>query len=522
MNVTRRYWTIAGFGGVLAGAAVLYARPALLVGAAALGAWLLARQYAFVRALDRATDDLAIDVTPLRGRAPTDDPVPVELRASLAEPTTPSLAIEARPGVVARSPSSAERTVSIPRGEESGTTDFEVAWPVAGSFPFDPSNVSASDPHELFAASVPRSSDASVVVEPRGPTEVHVGAGGDRIAAVYGEHDTGRLGSGLDPAELREYMPGDTARQIDWKATARRGYPHVREYEVQADYTTVIFVDRRPSMQQGAAGETPLEYARHVALAICASAREFNDPLGLCLVGEEKIISYSPDGGTSQYAAIRERLRELDSGAADRAANSIEEVPTPGPAVARRRAALLAGEGTAFGRTLRPFLSSTDAHVERVATDPLFEAAKRAVATTREATRTVLFTDDTGRAETRETVKLARRNEGHVLVFLTPQVLFEPGGLADMEDAYERYVDFEEFRRELARLERVSAFEIAPGDRLEGVLAAGRNTRRREHDRDRGDRDGRDDRNRDREHETPPGEDPDRDSSSREYRSVIA
>jgi hypothetical protein len=103
-------------------------------------------------------------------------------------------------------------------------------------------------------------------------------------------------------------------------------------------------------------------------------------------------------------------------------------------------------------------------------------------------------------------VKLARRDEGEVLVFLTPQVLFEPGGLADMEDAYERYVDFEEFRRELARLERVSAFEIAPGDRLEGVLAAGRHTRSRDRDRDhdgredRGDR-GDGDRDRDRSRE---------------------
>jgi uncharacterized protein (DUF58 family) len=506
MDVTRRYWTIVGFGGVLVAAAVLFARPTLLFGAAVLGAWVLARQYAFVRALGRATDDLAIDVAPSRGRAPTDDPVAVELVASLSRPTILSLAIEARPGVVARSLPSTERTVEIPPGEEDGTADFEVSWPVAGSFAFDLSNVRASDSDGLFEASVPWPSDVSVLVEPRGPTEVHVGVGGDRIAAAYGEHDTGRLGSGLDPAELREYVPGDTARQIDWKATARRGYPHVREYEVQADHTTVLFVDRRPSLHRGTAGETPIEYARHVALAICTRARESNDPLGFTLVGEEETVSYSPDAETAQYATIRERLRKLGPRASDRSADRTERVRTPGPAVARRRAALLAGEDSPFGRTLRPFLASTESHVERVATDPLFEAARRAVATTRGATRTVLFTDDTNRAETRETVKLARRDEGEVLVFLTPQVLFEPGGLADMEDAYERYVDFEEFRRELARLERVSAFEIAPGDRLEGVLAAGRHTRSRDRDRDhdgredRGDR-GDGDRDRDRSRE---------------------
>ena len=37
--------------------------------------------------------------------------------------------------------------------------------------------------------------------------------------------------------------------------------------------------------------------------------------------------------------------------------------------------------------------------------------------------------------------------------------------------SYESYVDFEEFRRELSRLPRVTAFEVGPSDRLEAVLS---------------------------------------------------
>jgi hypothetical protein len=85
----------------------------------------------------------------------------------------------------------------------------------------------------------------------------------------------------------------------------------------------------------------------------------------------------------------------------------------------------------------------------------------------------VIFTDDTHRAEVRETVRLAQRGDNRVLVFLTPTVLFEPGGLADLEGAYDRYRSFESFRRDLARLRRVSAFEVGPGDRLDAVLSSG-------------------------------------------------
>jgi len=62
-------------------------------------------------------------------------------------------------------------------------------------------------------------------------------------------------------------------------------------------------------------------------------------------------------------------------------------------------------------------------------------------------------------------------------VFLTPSILFDPGGLVDLEAAYDRYVEFEEFRRDLARLPGVSAFEVGPGDRLDAVLATGRDRR---------------------------------------------
>lgn len=66
-----------------------------------------------------------------------------------------------------------------------------------------------------------------------------------------------------------------------------------------------------------------------------------------------------------------------------------------------------------------------------------------------------------------------------MLVFLAPTVLFEEGGLSDVGNAYERYRDFERFRRQLARLDRVSAFEMGPGDRLTTILSSGAQTQRR-------------------------------------------
>ena len=91
---------------------------------------------------------------------------------------------------------------------------------------------------------------------------------------------------------------------------------------------------------------------------------------------------------------------------------------------------------------------------------------------------TVILTDDTHRMEVREAVRAARRHSEHVLVFLAPTVLFERGGVRNVETAYEEYVDFEEFRRDIARIDGVSAFEVGPADRIEAILAETRQTRK--------------------------------------------
>lgn len=480
MRFARRYWVIAGFGSTLALLAIVLARPLLLVGSAGLGAWLLARQYAFVRALTGTLDDLTITHDTERARTPIDRDVSVSLASSSSRPAPLELRIEARPPPVASGTGVSERTVQVRAGDREGATSFRLSFPVAGSFRFAVPRVTAIDPRGLFTQEVPHGPTPSLDVEPRGPREVHVGAGGERVSAAYGEHETGRHGAGLDPAQPREYVPGDTARRIDWKTTARRGHPHVREYEIEADYTTFLLVDRRREMTVGPTGETKLDYVRHVALTLVESAREFNDPVGLAIVGDDGVLDRRPpDVGTRQYAAIRDRIQALRADEGARARTTPGSLPdAPGPAAARRRAARLRGDESAFGSTLRPFFARSDAYIERIAGDVLFETTRTALAGSRGAVRTTLFTDDAHQAETREAVKLARRGDDRVLVFLTPSVLFEAGALTDLESAYERYVAFERFRRELARLDRVSAFEIGPGDRLDAILAAGSERRR--------------------------------------------
>lgn len=470
MQLTRQGGGFIVTGVVLALLALVFEQPRLLIGAVGLGAWLLTRQYLFVRSVSKTVDDLSIEQNLTQDRIVAERETTATLSLSLPSPSELDIVAELVPPRSASGTTREERTAHLERGDSHASTVVTVEWPVAGSYEFAAPKLALTDSLGLFSESLSRGPTPTMVVEPRGPTNVHVGEGGDQLMIAYGERQSGRRDAGLDPGELREYVPGDAAGRIDWKATARMSEPYVREYEVETDRVTALVVDHRATMDEGQTGETKLDYARQVALTFVDSVREFNDPLGYYTVG---------NGGTTerrqpanQYALIKRRLRDLQPTGADSEEHAERhEIASPG--AARSAAGRLDGT-SAFETTLQPYFATATTYVERIENDPLFETAQTMHARLSGTVWTILFTDDTHRAEVRETVKLARRSGGRVLVFLTPTVLFEPGGLADLEAAYERYRSFESFRRELARLEGVSAFEVGPGDRLDAVLSSGR------------------------------------------------
>jgi uncharacterized protein (DUF58 family) len=489
MRATRRFWGVVFLATVLGSFAVLFDRPILLVGTASFAAWLLAHQYRFLARLQRTEETIEIDQTLSRDRVSTDGSTAYSLSISRADPAALSLSIEAGLPLAATA-DGVSRTVSLAPGQRDARLGLTLSWPVAGRFTCDPVTVRATDPVGLFSETLALGPTPSITVEPRRPRDVHVGEGGEEVSAVYGEHEGSRTGSGFDPAELREYIPGDSAARIDWKATARRGEPYVREYESETEHRTALLVDHRAALGIGPAGATKFDYLRHVALAFVGSARQLSDPLGCYTVGEDGLTARHPPAATGEsYARVQTTIESLrvtpadsDPGAtsAGRAGgggtHSVSHDAARDPAVAQRMAETLTGE-SAFDATLHPFFAATDAYVRRISGDPLFETIRAEIGRLEGPVWTVILTDDSHPERLREAVTVARRGENRVFVFLAPTVLFEPGGLADVEAAYDRYVAFEEFRRDIARLSGVSAFEVAPGARLDAVLASGRQQR---------------------------------------------
>lgn len=96
-----------------------------------------------------------------------------------------------------------------------------------------------------------------------------------------GEYRSTFKGTGLEFVDVREYLPGDDVRSIDWRVTARMGRPYVRKFVEERELTVILGVDASGSAHFGTRGRFKLEQAAQVAATMAFSAVRNNDKVGL-------------------------------------------------------------------------------------------------------------------------------------------------------------------------------------------------------------------------------------------------
>src|SRR3954466_16329023 len=66
-----------------------------------------------------------------------------------------------------------------------------------------------------------------------------------------GEYHSVFKGTGIAFEEVREYLPGDDIRTIDWNVTARMAHPFIKRFVEERELTVVLAVDCSGSPQFG-------------------------------------------------------------------------------------------------------------------------------------------------------------------------------------------------------------------------------------------------------------------------------
>jgi len=95
-----------------------------------------------------------------------------------------------------------------------------------------------------------------------------------------GERSRGPLGLGTDFESIREYLPDDDVRQVNWPATARVGRPMSNQYRVEQDRDVVLVVDCGRLMAAPLGDRTRLDAAVDAVAAVASVADEVGDRCG--------------------------------------------------------------------------------------------------------------------------------------------------------------------------------------------------------------------------------------------------
>jgi len=128
----------------------------------------------------------------------------------------------------------------------------------------------------------------------------------DSLAGRYASVFKGR---GMDFDRVRNYVPGDDVRTIDWNVTARTGDPHVKLFTEERELTILLMIDVSASSDFGSVVDSKRELAAEAAGVLAASAIRNRDKVGLILFSDEVELYIPPGKGRMHIMRlIRETL----------------------------------------------------------------------------------------------------------------------------------------------------------------------------------------------------------------------
>jgi uncharacterized protein (DUF58 family) len=115
-------------------------------------------------------------------------------------------------------------------------------------------------------------------------------------------------GGGMEFESLRDFVPDDELRKVDWKASARRGSLVAREYNVERSRNLVMMLDCGRVMASFDGDLTKLDHAVNAAMLLTYASVQHDDRVGLLTFADD-VIGYLPPGrGKGQMDSVVDKL----------------------------------------------------------------------------------------------------------------------------------------------------------------------------------------------------------------------
>ena len=130
-----------------------------------------------------------------------------------------------------------------------------------------------------------------------------------RTQTFMGNHVSPAQGEGIEPGDIRPFVPGDQIRHVNWRATLRLGGLHVTQHHPERNADVILIVDTLSAVGRG--GATVLDAAVRGAAALAAGYLARKDRVGLIEYGG--VLRWvRPGSGRAQLQRLLDTLIRMD------------------------------------------------------------------------------------------------------------------------------------------------------------------------------------------------------------------
>lgn len=176
-----------------------------------------------------------------------------------------------------------------------------------------PATIRNWSPTRLWVRDHVLDQESTVEVVPRAEAVKHFGLFSRVVKPMQGRFTVNRPGTGFDFFTLRQYQTGDTMRDVNWKASARKDEDLiVNQRQMETHSEILILLDARVVSGVGPAGRTPLDRACRVALGLYADAVASRDTVRFLAYGDG--MTQLPPGTTDRVVSMENLLARLGAG----------------------------------------------------------------------------------------------------------------------------------------------------------------------------------------------------------------
>lgn len=205
-----------------------------------------------------------------------------------------------------------DQQIELPQGSEVSKAVLRCVPKKRGRYRLDRYYAEIPSALGLWSVRTSRSLDCELRVYPSLSEERKRAAAIFLNKANFGVHLQRMVGQGREFEKLREYIPGDSYDQIHWKATAKRGRPVTKIFQIERTQEVYVIIDASRLSAREAAGdlrtESILEYFIRAALVLGVAARHQGDHFGLLTFSDKVHHFLRASNSKTHHTACRDAL----------------------------------------------------------------------------------------------------------------------------------------------------------------------------------------------------------------------